>query len=330
MKQKRSVGAVLRQYGAPIALALLCIAASLAFPQFLRYGNLTNILRQSSMIGLIAVGMTFVILTGGIDLSVGSIAALSSVIAATLSPKGSIALTVLAPLAVSTALGLINGLVVAKLRIAPFIATLGMMMAARGAALVMTDGVSVHLDNALQKDFKLLAQGYFLGIPAPVWILLLVFLLGLYISRKTKPGRYVFAVGGNEEAARMMGIPPERVKLAVYTASGLLAGLAGVVMASRLGAGQPVSCDGWEMDAIAATAIGGTQLSGGQGGLGGTMIGILIIGIISNMINLQGNLNSWWQSIITGLLLLFVVMLQSGVHIRLPVRRRKRGAAEDS
>lgn len=329
MKQKRPVGAVLRQYGAPAALVLLCAAASLAFPQFLQYGNLTNILRQSSMIGLIAVGMTFVILTGGIDLSVGSIAALSSVIAATLSPKGSITLTVFAPLVVSTALGLINGLVVAKLRIAPFIATLGMMMAARGAALVMTDGVSVHLDNALQKDFKLLAQGYFLGIPAPVWILLLVFLLGLYISRKTKPGRYVFAVGGNEEAARMMGIPPERVKLAVYTASGLMAGLAGVIMASRLGAGQPVSCDGWEMDAIAAAAIGGTQLSGGQGGLGGTMIGILIIGIISNMINLQGSLNSWWQSIITGVLLLFVVMLQSGAHIRLPARRRKHGAVED-
>ena len=148
-------------------------------------------------------------------------------------------------------------------------------------------------------------------MPAPVWLFVLLLVTGLYIARRTRSGRYVYAVGGNEEAARMMGLQPEKIKIAVYTVNGLLAGLAGLILASRLGAGQPVTCDGWEMTAIAATAIGGTLLSGGRGGLGGTAIGVFIIGVISNMINLQGSLSSWWQSIITGLLLLFVVMLQS-------------------
>lgn len=218
----------------------------------------------------------------------------------------------LVPLAVCTAMGLLSGLIIAKLQIAPFITTLGMMMAARGIALVMTDGgVSVSVDTGLAETFRLFARSYLLWIPTPVWLFVILLLAGLYIARWTRPGRYIYAVGGNEEAARMMGLQPEKIKIAVYTANGLLAGLAGLILASRLGAGQPVTCDGWEMTAIAATAIGGTLLSGGQGGLGGTVVGVLIIGVISNMINLQGSLSSWWQSIITGLLLLFVVMLQS-------------------
>ena len=219
---------------------------------------------------------------------------------------------ILVPLAVCTAMGLLSGLIIAKLQIAPFIATLGMMMAARGIALVMTDGgVSVSVDTGVAETFRLFARSYLLRVPAPVWLFMLLLVTGLYIARRTRSGRYVYAVGGNEEAARMMGLQPEKIKIAVYTVNGLLAGLAGLILASRLGAGQPVTCDGWEMTAIAATAIGGTLLSGGRGGLGGTAIGVFIIGVISNMINLQGSLSSWWQSIITGLLLLFVVMLQS-------------------
>ncbi|MDO4269497.1 MAG: ABC transporter permease [Eubacteriales bacterium] len=316
MKQAKRISALLRRHGVLLALLALAAAAAFAFPQFLTYGNLTNILRQSSMIGLISLGMTFVLLTGGIDLSVGSLAALASVLAATFSSRGSTALMIFAPVLACGALGLCNGLIISKMKIAPFITTLGMMMAARGAALVMTDGVSVRVDADAADAFGLLARSYILKIPTPVWVFFLVLAAGVYVTKKTRPGRHVYAVGGNEEAARMMGLRPDRVKIAVYTANGLLAGLAGVILASRLSAGQPVSCDGWEMNAIAAAAIGGTQLSGGRGGLGGTVTGVLIIGVISNMINLQGTLNSWWQSIITGLLLLLVVMMQSRMQRR--------------
>ena len=312
MKKKNLFYAFCKKHGVVFALLALILAAALLFPEFASYGNVTNILNQNSMIGIISLGMTFVILTGGIDLSVGSLAALSSVLAAVLSPKGSLAIMILVPLAVCTAMGLLSGLIIAKLQIAPFIATLGMMMAARGIALVMTDGgVSVSVDTGVAETFRLFARSYLLRVPAPVWLFVLLLVTGLYIARRTRSGRYVYAVGGNEEAARMMGLQPEKIKIAVYTVNGLLAGLAGLSLASRLGAGQPVTCDGWEMTAIAATAIGGTLLSGGRGGLGGTAIGVFIIGVISNMINLQGSLSSWWQSIITGLLLLFVVMLQS-------------------
>lgn len=312
MEKKNMLCAFCKKHGVVFALLALILIAALLFAEFASYGNVTNILNQNSMIGIISLGMTFVILTGGIDLSVGSLAALSSVLTAVLSPKGSLAIMFLVPLAVCTAMGLLSGLIIAKLQIAPFITTLGMMMAARGIALVMTDGgVSVSVDAGLAETFRLFARSYLLWIPTPVWLFVIFLLAGLYIARWTRPGRYIYAVGGNEEAARMMGLQPEKIKIAVYTANGLLAGLAGLILASRLGAGQPVTCDGWEMTAIAATAIGGTLLSGGRGGLGGTVVGVLIIGVISNMINLQGSLSSWWQSIITGLLLLFVVMLQS-------------------
>lgn len=311
MKQKRNAAEMLQKHGVLLALALLIAVASIAFPRFLTYGNLTNILRQSSMIGLISLGMCLVVLTGGIDLSVGAIAALSSVIAAMLSQTGNLALLLVVPVLCSTMLGLMNGLVISKMRIAPFIATLGMMMAARGIALVLTNGVSVSISDTVAEPLAMLAGSYFLALPTPVWIFLLLWIAGMQITHNTRPGRSVYAVGGNEEAARMMGLRPDHVCLAVYTVSGALAGLAGVILASRLSAGQPVACDGWEMNAIAAVAIGGTQLSGGRGSLLGTVLGVLIIGIISNMINLQGSLNSWWQSIITGLLLLLVVMLQS-------------------
>lgn len=316
MKQKENVSGLLRKHGVLLALVVLIVVASVSFPQFPTYGNITNILRQSSMIGLISIGMTFVILTGGIDLSVGALAALASVLAATLSQTGNVALMVIVPILCCTLLGLLSGAIIAKMQIAPFIATLGMMMAARGIALVMTGGVSVSMNDGVSGAFKLIARSYLFAIPTPVWLFFFVLLAGLYVTRQTRPGRYVYAVGGNEEASRMMGLRPDCVKLAVYTASGCLAGLAGVILASRLGAGQPVACDGWEMNAIAAVAIGGTQLSGGRGSLSGTVIGVLIIGIISNMINLQGSLNSWWQSIITGLLLLLVVMLQSRMEKR--------------
>lgn len=323
MNKNEQISSLLRKHGVLIALIILIVIATFSFPQFFTYGNLTNILRQSSMIGLISLGMTFVLLTGGIDLSVGALAALASVMAAMLSPHGNVGQMILVPIAACGILGLINGVIIAKLKIAPFITTLGMMMAARGISLVLTDGVSVSINADMVDTFSIVAHSYLIKIPTPVWLFLVALIVGIYFTNKTRPGRHVYAVGGNEEAARMMGLRPERVKIAVYTLNGLLAGLAGIILASRLSAGQPVSCDGWEMDAIAAAAIGGTQLSGGRGGLRGTVVGIMIIGIISNMINLQGTLNSWWQSIITGLMLLLVVMMQSRMEI-LPKSKSRR------
>ena len=241
MEKKNMLCASCKKHGVVFALLALILAAALLFAEFASYGNVTNILNQNSMIGIISLGMTFVILTGGIDLSVGSLAALSSVLTAVLSPKGSLAIMFLVPLAVCTAMGLLSGLIIAKLQIAPFITTLGMMMAARGIALVMTDGgVSVSVDTGLAETFRLFARSYLLWIPTPVWLFVILLLAGLYIARWTRPGRYIYAVGGNEEAARMMGLQPEKIKIAVYTANGLLAGLAGLILASRLGAGQPV------------------------------------------------------------------------------------------
>lgn len=302
---------VLQKQGILLALAVLILAAAVKYPRFLTYGNISNVFLQNSMLGLIAVGMTFVILTGGIDLSVGAVIALCSVLSATVSSTGNLLAMVGLPVVVGILFGLCNGLIVAKLKIAPFISSLGMMMAARGISLVMTNGVSLPVDAAVRERFALLSGSTFLMIPLPVWIFFVVLGIGAYILRKRKFGRYVYAVGGNEEAAKMMGLQPDKIKILVYTISGLLAGMAGVILASRLSSGQPVACDGWEMNAIAAVAIGGTKLSGGRGSLSGTFVGVMILGVISNMINLQGSLNSWWQFIITGLLLLVVVMIQS-------------------
>lgn len=310
MSKKDSLKQLLKKNGIVLIFAVLVIAASLKYPMFLTYKNITNILTQNSMIGIISLGMTLVILTGGIDLSVGSLCALSSIIAAYLSFTHNIFLMVLVPIAACTAAGLLNGIIVTKLQVAPFIATLAVMMGARGIALVPTNGISVTLDSEIKNIFGRLARGTFLMVPIPVWIFAVLAVIGIYFTNKVRMGRYIYATGGNEEAARMMGLRPERIKLLAYTISGCLAGLAGIILAARLGSGQPVTCEGWEMNAIAAAAIGGTLLSGGRGGLSGTVVGTLILGVITNIINLQGNLNSWWQEIVTGILLLIVVMSQ--------------------
>lgn len=308
--KKRNPADILQKQGALAALILLTAVAMVRFPVFRQSGNILNILRQNSMIGIIAVAMTLVILTGGIDLSVGAVTALSSVLAASLSGTNSPALILLLPIAAGTLLGLCNGFVIAKMSVAPFISSLGMMMTARGIALVITSGNSVPMADVSKGWITALAEATFLGIPVLILIFALVAAAGIYITRKTRFGRDIYAVGGNEDAARMMGIQPERVKIAVYALSGFAASLSGVILASRLGSGQPVTCEGWEMDAIAAVAIGGTKLSGGRGAVPGTIFGILILAVIKNMINLQGSLNSWWQSIITGALLLAVILTQ--------------------
>lgn len=294
-----------------MAFLLLFVSASLLYDQFFTYTNLSNIIRQVSMVGLVAVGMTFVILVGGIDLSVGSVVALAGVLAAMLSGTN-VWLAVFLPIAAGALIGFVNGAVVAKLKVVPFIATLASMMGVRGIAYIATNEQSVTVDTA--SGFTNLARAYVLGIPLPALIFLAAVGAAAFIAKYTGLGRHLFAVGGNEEASRMMGLHADRVKIAAYSISGMLAGFAGVILASRLGAGQSVAAEGWEMTAIAAVVIGGTLLSGGVGKFSGTLVGVLVIGVITNMFNMQGNINTWWQNVMMGALLLLVVVIQSQVQ----------------
>jgi ribose transport system permease protein len=204
----------------------------------------------------------------------------------------------------------VNGFIVNNFKIVPFIATLAVQMAVRGVAYLLTDMRSIAVDRSAE-IFIGLGRGYFIGIPIPVIIFLTAAVVMIFVTRRTSFGRSVYAIGGNEDAARMMGLRVKRNKSLSYVITGFLSALAGVILCARLGAGQPVSGDGWEMDAIASVAIGGTLLSGGVGGVGHTICGVLIIGFIKNIINLQGDINSYWQKIITGLILLLVIIAQN-------------------
>jgi ribose/xylose/arabinose/galactoside ABC-type transport system permease subunit len=302
------VGSFLQRQGALLMLLIVCILGFARYEAFLTSENLLNVLRQNSMLGIVALGMTFVILTGGIDLSVGALLAVAGVIAANLADRG-LFIALAAAIAATTFLGLINGLVIAKARIQPFIVTLAMMIAARGLALAATGEESVRISN---ENFTWLGRGS-LGevLPIPIFILIVAYAVGWLVLNQTRFGLSVFAVGDNDEAARLMGLNTSRVTIAVYAISGALAGLAGVMLASRLGAGQPVAGTGYELDAIAAVVIGGTLLTGGQGSVLSTLIGVLILGIIFNLFNLEGTISPWWQLVLRGVILLFVVVVQN-------------------
>jgi ribose transport system permease protein len=304
-----AVKRILIENGAFAALCVMLLAASLIYREFFTYSNLSNVLRQTSMVGLVSIGMTLVILTAGIDLSVGATVALAAIIAAKLSVHG-LAPAMLVSLLAGIAIGGVNGFIVNHFRIVPFIATLAVQMAVRGVAYLLTDMRSIAVDRSAT-IFIGLGRGYFAGIPIPVIVFLAVAGVMIFVTRRTSFGRSVYAIGGNEDAARMMGLPVKRNKMLSYVITGFLSALAGVILCARLGAGQPVSGDGWEMDAIASVAIGGTLLSGGVGGIGHTICGVLIIGFIKNIINLQGDINSYWQKIITGLILLLVIIFQN-------------------
>jgi ribose transport system permease protein len=298
-----------QRHGALIALVLVCIFAFARYETFLTQENLFNILRQNSMVGLIALGMTFVILTGGIDLSVGSLYAVASVVAVYLAGYG-LVVALVGAIAATTLLGLISGLVISKARIQPFIVTLAMMIAARGLALAVTNEKSVSAGRDAPATFGWLARGYIGPLPVPVVILFVAFIIGWVVLNHTRFGRHVYAVGDNEEAARLMGLNVGRVTASVYALSGALAGLAGVIFASRLGTGQPTAGIGWELDAIAAVVVGGTLLTGGQGGVGPTLVGVLLLGVILNILT-QEDISSWWQLVLRGVILLAVVVVQN-------------------
>jgi ribose/xylose/arabinose/galactoside ABC-type transport system permease subunit len=306
-RRSKLVGA-LKHQGALIALIIASIFGFARYAAFLTPENIVNIVRQNSMVGLVAIGMTFVILTGGIDLSVGAILAVAGIVLCLVAPYGTV-IAIIAAVAAASGIGLVNGLLIAKARIQPFITTLAMMIAARGLALAVTKENSIPLpDNA--SGISNIGQGDLGPLPVPVAIILVAFIVAWIVLRYTRFGRYVYAVGDSVDAAKLLGLNVDRILISTYVLSGAFAGLAGVVLASRLGAAQPVAGTGWELDAIAAVVVGGTVLTGGRGGVGLTMIGVLLLGVILNLLNLEGTISPWWQWVIRGAFLLAVVVVQ--------------------
>jgi inositol transport system permease protein len=299
--------AFLSKYGIYFAFLLLTGVLSIISPSFLTASNIIDILRQISVNGIIAVGMTLVIITAGIDLSVGSIVALSAVMATSFAHPGEYPLIVaiMVGLVAGFLCGAINGVLIAKKRLAPFIVTLGMMTAARGMALVYTNGRPVI---NLSDSYNQIGGGYFLGIPLPVVIFLFVVLFGVFILHYTRFGRYIYAVGGNELAAKVSGINTDTILIAVYAITGALAGLAGIVLSSRVMSASPALGQGYELDAIAAVVIGGTSLMGGVGTIAGTIAGALIIGVMNNGLDMM-NVSSYWQQIVKGVIIVMAVLL---------------------
>ena len=309
---------LLQRQGAVVALVAVCVFGTMRYAPFATPENLLNVLRQNSMLGLVSLGMTLVILTGGIDLSVGAVLAVAGIVAAMLADQGT-GVAIAGGLGAGLLLGLVNGLLITKARIQPFIVTLATMIAARGLALGVTGENSVRVDRGAEA-LLWLGRGDVGGIPAPVLLLALAYLVGWVALRYTRFGRYVYAAGDHQDAARLLGLEVDRVLIATYALSGLLAGMAGIVLAARLGAGQPVAGTGIELDAIAAVVVGGTLLSGGQGGVGSTLVGVLLLGVIFNLFNLEGTITPWWQGVLRGVFLLGVVVIQARLQ-----RRMQRG-----
>ncbi|RNB80070.1 ribose ABC transporter permease [Brevibacillus panacihumi] len=296
----------LKKMGPLLGLALIVIVLSVITNDFLTVSNIFNVLRQISINALIAFGMTFVILTGGIDLSVGSILALSSAISAGLMAGGMDTwLAILIGLLAGAVMGAINGVVIAKGRVAPFIATLATMTIFRGLTLVYTQGRPI---TGLNSDFAILGKGFFLEIPMPVIWMLISFAILYFILRHTTFGRHVYALGSNEEATRLSGISTSKVKVMVYAISGLFAAISGVILTSRLNSAQPTAGTSYELDAIAAVVLGGTSLSGGNGWIVGTLIGAMIIGVLDNGLNLL-DVSSFYQSVVKGAVILLAVLI---------------------
>ena len=313
-------GLRIERLGVVVALAGLIVFGGWRYDHFLGLFNVASFLRYNSMFALISLGMAFVIITGGIDLSVGAAAALGSVVAALASPYGWTA-GLAAGLMAGLAVGVLNGIVVVRLGVVPFVTTLATLLAARGFALLLAGNQSVPV--SYETSFTDIGQEDWAMLPIPAWIALAGFAVGFVALGWTSWGRTALAIGGNEDAARLMGLPVDRVKFSVYVLSGLLSGLAGVILAAQFGAGQPVEGTGWELFAISAVVVGGTRLAGGDGSIATTLAGTLLLGTILNILNFENGLgtitlSSYWQSVIRGLFLLAVVLLQARLTRRVP------------
>ncbi len=322
-KSKKNIGALVGEYGAFIALVLLVIVISIVSPEFRTASNFLNLLRQASFNGLIAFGMTCVILSDGIDLSVGSTFALSAIICAELIVGGvPTGLAMLISLVVGTALGVISGVLVTKGRLQPFIATLITMTAYRGLSMIITDGKPIsRLVASIETEggqflFKAVGKGNlefgpatnpWFSIPIPVIILLVALAIFWFVLHKTTFGRKIYATGSNAKCANLVGVNTSKTKIAVYAISGFMAALAGLIMISRLDSAQPTLGDGFELDAIAAVALGGTSMSGGRGKIIGTFAGVLIIAVLNNGLNILG-VGSYYQEVIKAIVILVAVL----------------------
>ena len=312
------LSSIFNKYGIFLIFAVMVLTASMLSPAFLSSTNLINVVRQMSIVGLIALGVTGVIVSAGIDLSSGSVVGLTAVVAASLSqdPEYStpfypglhlpLIVAVIAACVVGALVGLINGTLVAKTRIPPFIATLGTYTAIRGLALLYTGGRPI---SDLTDSYNFIGQGDVSGVPVPIIILVIMAIITHVLYAHTKFGKYIYAIGGNEQAARVSGIDAAKYKMLIYVYASFLAGLAGLVVSSRIGSGQPGLGVGYELDAIAAAVIGGTSLSaGGIGTVAGTIVGALIIGVLNNILDLM-NVSAYWQQIIKGCIIVGAVIL---------------------
>lgn len=292
-----------------IALIILMAVITIINSNFLTANNLLNLLLQVTSNALIAFGMTFVILTGGIDLSVGSILALSSALTAGLLGSGMpVTLAILISLILGCILGMMNGLLISYGKLAPFIVTLATMTIFRGATLVYTNGNPITKGLSDTFLFQFLGQGYIVGIPFPVIIMFIVFIVLYVLLHKTAFGKSVYAIGGNEKAAYISGVKLNKVKIIIYLISGIMASISGLIITSRLSSAQPTAGASYEMDAIAAVVLGGTSLSGGKGRILGTLIGALIIGVLNNGLNIIG-VSAFWQQVVKGVVILIAVLI---------------------
>jgi len=300
-----------------IALIILCVVLSIRTDTFLTADNGLNVLRQTAVNICIATGMTLIVLTAGIDLSVGSVLALCGAIAAGLLKNGikipsadlfigfTVLGVVLAGIFIGALLGFFNGLVITKFKVPPFVATLAMLTIARGFTLLYTKGQPI---SNLGSDFAVIGTGWWLGIPVPVWIAAVVVLFAVFITRQTKLGRYIYAIGGNETAAKFSGINITKVKITVYAIAGALAAIGGIIVTSRLDSAQPDAGTNYELNAIAAVVIGGTSLSGGKGTVWGAVMGAIIIGVLNNGLVLL-NVSAFWQQVVKGGVILLAVII---------------------
>lgn len=306
--------AFFQRYGLIASLALLMLGLTLATDRFLTGDNLLNVLRQASINGIISIGMMMVILTRGIDLSVGSVLALSTIIAADLLQGGThFVVAIVLCIAIGGVLGLVNGLLISRLNIPPFIATLGMMTFARGAALAYTEGQPITGLGNLGEGFRFLGSGEVLGIPMPIIVAGIVFILAWILLNQIPFGRYISALGDNESTAFLSGLPVNRVILFVYAAAGALAALAGIILVGRLNSAQPTAGEMFEFDAIAAVVVGGTSFSGGEGTVLGTLIGVLIIAVLDNGLNLLA-VSAFYQDIAKGVVIALALLLYRAIR----------------
>ncbi|NLD51251.1 MAG: ABC transporter permease [Clostridiales bacterium] len=310
----RKVGNILASYGIILVLFLLILAFSILTPRFLMRDNIFNILRQVSIVGIICVGMTLVMLTGGIDLSCGSIVGASAVGAALLMTKSNMN-PVLASLLMclfGVLLGLANGFFIAQLKVPPFIATLGMMTSVRGIAYIITGGLPVFGFN---RAFTVLGQGYWGVVPIPVVVMFITFVLGIVFLSQTRIGRHIYGVGGNEEASRLSGVQVKGIKYLVYATSGFMSALAGIVLLARVNSGQPNAGTGYEMDVVTAVVLGGVSMSGGQGKLIMVVVGVMIMGILTNGMTML-TINEYVQQFVKGMVLIGAVALDRFIKTR--------------